>query len=226
MANKVLLENKDNEQILPIAASVTTLIAPFTDFTEVAENMNKYAGNWLVGNSVKNLPINEEMLVNVFPKGDAGDGIITAMKVSNNERYDMIVKDVKLTSWKKLSYEQYAEAVIKYADGMKGFSGQEIVVSRSLDIITISGAVQNLNEIEKWYGAVLFTLPVGFRPSRMVSVTNAGSYNATFLLQVNTNGDVNFGRYLDPVHLTDKNVQKNAWLNSSTSFTTKDDFPG
>ena len=61
------------------------------------------------------------------------------------------------------------------------------------DVVYVTGVVSPTTEITN--GAVIFTLPSGYRPSAYSAFICQGSSANRWLLNVGTNGEVNIGRY-------------------------------
>ena len=62
----------------------------------------------------------------------------------------------------------------------------------------------------------IFTLPTGYRPSSPIYIICQGSSNCTWLLQVNTNGNVTFSRYRNGN--TSATADTGAWLPFQVTF--------
>lgn len=62
-------------------------------------------------------------------------------------------------------------------------------------LVEIRGIVSPKNKIEPGESITIFNLPEGYRPSRQVSVICQGSGVNRWQLYINTNGNIDFGRY-------------------------------
>ena len=88
-------------------------------------------------------------------------------------------------------------------------------------IVEIRGAVKPTVALPKSDGTsttiyTIFTLPVGYRPTSPIYTICQGSGNYTWLLRVNTNGEVGFSRYRNGG--TSANVDTGTWLPFQVTF--------
>ena len=207
-----------------INGALKTRVATFTDFAQVATNMEVYAGNWVVkGGHVENSPVPDGnfMVVEVTP-GDFGvSGKITVTPYdsavgSDYIMYYAIIKYDGVINWKKLAKD---ETVIhntgdETVNGVKTFtaaingslngnaaSATKLATPRNINCVGFDGTSDiTIDPATRVIGTAtdLFTLPNGFYLNAGVNSTNkpvaTSNWFVVEIIQTSTNG---FMRLID-----------------------------
>ena len=210
----------DKTFVRPINGALATRTPAFTDFNDVAKNMVKYAGSWVIGTqSIANSPLQSYYTVTVTPAfGDGGSGYIELVPFVNGSasKYIAVVGSNTLSAWKSFAFDDSVvhktgnETIAgdKTFTGNVNFGGDTnwIVVSISTNG---TGEIKyrrklGLIEIYAWYtpnsdgtGTITpLTLPVGFRPYSDIRDfgMNGSNFNAgSARISISANGVVEIG---------------------------------
>lgn len=114
----------------PINGALATRIPTFTDFADVAKNMVKYSGTWVIGaQSIANSPLQNYYTAIVTPGFSGGaDGYIELVTLSNNstKKYIATVGYGTLSAWKLFAFDDDVvhKTGTETVTGDKTFTGQ------------------------------------------------------------------------------------------------------
>jgi hypothetical protein len=203
----------------PINGSFSISQALFTDFADVAKNMNGYSGKWFVSadQTILNSPLkNSVYLVEVIPAHATVSGKIILTPYDglwDGSIYYSIVNWKGLSEWRKIAQDSQVlhNSGDEIASGFKKFSGN---IATTSDNSMINGGGNNGDlAMVKTAGSPAY-LAIGNVNSRFIvrqSNNAAISPSDTFqdIFTVNVDGTVRAGTQQDLVPL-DKNVAHNA----------------
>lgn len=89
--------------------ALPTRTPTFTDFNDVAQNMVKYSGSWVIGTQqIANSPLQNYYTATITPAfGDGGSGYIELVPFSfgSASKYIAVVGSQKLSAWKSFSFD-------------------------------------------------------------------------------------------------------------------------
>lgn len=204
----------------PINGALSTRNATFTDFSDVAKNMVKYSGSWVIAShSIANSPLQNYYTAIITPGFTGGtDGYIELVPFAGgvSKKYIAVVGSGTLSTWKSFAFDD--DVVHKTGTetiaGDKTFTGN-VNFGGDTDWIVVSTSTNGTGEIRyrrrfgfvelyAWYtpsttGTVTIkplTLPTGFRPRGDIRELgmNGGSFNATSArMSIGTNGAIEIG---------------------------------
>lgn len=202
----------------PINGSFSISQALFTDFADVAKNMNTYSGKWFVSadQTILNSPLkNSVYLVEVIPANATVSGkiILTPYDASwDGSIYYSIINWKGLSEWRKIAQDSQVLHLSgdETASGFKKFSGN---IATTTDNSMINGGGNNGDlAMVKTAGSPAYLAVGNFNPRFIVRQSNnaAVSPSDTFqdMFTVNVDGTVRAGTQQDLVPL-DKNVAHN-----------------
>lgn len=88
-------------------------------------------------------------------------------------------------------------------------------------VVQLKGAFKNTAQLDRLAGATMGTLPVGYRPASPVNTIVQGSHDSIYLLTVQPNGNIDFGRYRS---MTGGFIAcgANSWLNVACVYSAAD----
>lgn len=93
----------------PINGALATRFPDFTDFNDVARNMVKYAGSWVISTqSIANSPLQNYYTATITPAfGDGGSGYIELVPFANGSasKYIAVVGSSTLSAWKSFAID-------------------------------------------------------------------------------------------------------------------------
>lgn len=93
----------------PINGALSTRFPDFTDFNDVARNMVKYAGSWVISTqSIANSPLQNFYTATITPAfGDGGSGYIELVPFVNGyaSKYIAVVGSNTLSDWKSFAFD-------------------------------------------------------------------------------------------------------------------------
>ena len=101
-------------------------------------------------------------------------------------------------------------------------SSANVNVLRAGNVVNIIGSVKPKSEIASGQNTTMFTIPVGYRPTRNALSIMQGSGINRWLLDVGTNGNVRVSRYGTS---SETAIPQAAWLPFSVTYITTDAFP-
>nr|CAI9750936.1 virion structural protein [Caudoviricetes sp.]CAI9750985.1 virion structural protein [Caudoviricetes sp.] len=127
----------------PIDGALSTLNATFTDFNDVARNMVKYSGSWVVDSqSIANSPLANYYTAIITPGFTGGtDGYIELVPFSGglSKKYIAVVSSGTLSAWKSFAFDD--DVAHKTGNetiaGDKTFTGK-VTFSGSFDTQTVT----------------------------------------------------------------------------------------
>lgn len=203
----------------PINGSFSISQALFTDFADVAKNMNTYSGKWFVSadQTILNSPLkNSVYLVEVIPANATVSGkiILTPYDASwDGSIYYSIINWKGLSEWRKIAQDSQVLHLSgdETASGFKKFSGN---IATTTDNSMINGGGNNGDlAMVKTAGSPAYLAVGNVNPRFIVRQSNnaAVSPSDTFqdMFTVNVDGTVRAGLQQDLVPL-DKNVVHNS----------------
>ncbi|WP_278437936.1 hypothetical protein [Leuconostoc lactis] len=203
----------------PINGSFSISQALFTDFADVAKNMNTYSGKWFVSadQTILNSPLNNSVyLVEVIPANATVSGkiILTPYDASwDGSIYYSIINWKGLSEWRKIAQDSQVLHLSgdETASGFKKFSGN---IATTSDNSMINGGGNNGDlAMVKTAGSPAYLAIGNFNQRFIVRQSNnaAVSPSDTFqdMFTVNVDGTVKAGTQQDLVPL-DKNVAHNS----------------
>ena len=146
----------------PINGALSTRSPAFTDFNDVAKNMVKYSGSWVIGTqSIANSPLQNYYTATITPGfSGGGDGYIELAPLANDyvKKYIATVGSGTLSAWKLFAFDD--EVVHKTGTetiaGDKTFTGKVIVAGElynpeftgmATSNVTVGGATISLRRI-------------------------------------------------------------------------------
>lgn len=204
----------------PINGALSTRNATFTDFSDVAKNMVKYSGSWVIASqSIANSPLPNYYTAIITPGFTGGtDGYIELVPFAGgvSKKYIAVVGSGTLSTWKSFAFDD--DVVHKTGTetiaGDKTFTGN-INFGGDTDWIVVSISASGTGEIRyrrrfgfvelyAWFNPSTtgtatikpLTLPTGFRPMGDIRELgmNGGSFNATSArMSIGTNGAIEIG---------------------------------
>lgn len=160
--------------IQPINGALSTRTPTFTDFNDVAKNMVKYAGSWVVSTqSIANSPLQNYYTVTVTPAfGDGGSGYIELVPFVNGSasKYIAVVGSSTLSTWKSFAFD---DSVV-HKTGTETIAGDKTFTGN-----TTLGNIKSSNV--KTGSVTLDGLKISFMQTAIgVSVLLDGSYSGYF----------------------------------------------
>ena len=151
----------------PINGALSTRIPTFTDFNDVAKNMVKYAGSWVVSTqSITNSPLQNYYTATVTPAfGDGGSGYIELVPFVNGSasKYIAVVGSSTLSPWKSFAFD---DSVV-HNTGTETIAGDKTFTGS----VKFSGAVETQTVTNN---GVTFTFK---KFGNIVTVKGSGYYN-------------------------------------------------
>lgn len=175
----------------PINGALSTRTPTFTDFNDVAKNMVKYAGSWVISTqSIANSPLQNYYTATITPAlGDGGSGYIELVPFASASasKYVAVVGSNTLSPWKSFSFD---DSVVHNTGnetiaGDKTFTGKVNLsgifqypiknyeadlwldavgyIQRTGNFVTVYLSEQNGTQINNGYVSPQ-QLPVGYRP--------------------------------------------------------------
>lgn len=198
----------------PIDGTLSTRNATFTDFNDVAKNMVKYSGSWVIAaQSIANSPLPNYYTAKITPGFTGGtDGYIELVPFASgsSKKYIAVVGSGKLSAWKSFAFDD--DVVHKIGNeniaGDKTFTGK-VAVAGTLD------AAQKI-----------YTRTIGSTSDLQIIYTRVGNVvtgrytvakSGVFTLSNNDGYKSNSGY---PVNVIAQNV--NAWFTTDNRFAAPD----
>ncbi|MBU5285056.1 pyocin knob domain-containing protein [Weissella confusa] len=212
--------NQDTTGKAASADILNTRQATFTDFADVAKNMVKYSGTWVISTqSIANSPLQNYYTATITPGFSGGaDGYIELVPFAGGsaKKYIATVGSGTLSAWKLFAFDDEVvhKAGIETIAGDKTFTGN-VKFNDDTDWIIVSISTNGTGEIRyrrklgfvevyAWYipttdvkGTIKpLTLPTGFRPIGDIREfgMNGGNFNSdSARMSISTNGIVEIG---------------------------------
>lgn len=158
----------------PIDGALSTRTPTFTDFNDVAKNMVKYSGSWVISTqSIDHSPLQNYYTATITPGFSGGtDGYIELVPFSggSSKKYIAVVGSGTLSDWKSFAFD----------DGVVHNSGNEVVAGDKTFTGNTSFATIKSSNVKT--GSVkMGDLTINFRQTAVgVNVYMEGSFQATF----------------------------------------------
>lgn len=139
----------------PIIGGLSTRQVTFTDFNDIANNINEYAGQWHGGSdTVKNMPEAGYFIANISQWSDDNKtlGYIT-LKYTDHSAYIVGYVANGTITWHKLAYndEVLHNSGNETASGDKTFNGQTTLLNGNFGLrVTNSGIVKTTDAGKTW----------------------------------------------------------------------------
>jgi hypothetical protein len=189
----------------PIDGAISTRNATFTDFNDVARNMVKYSGSWVIASqSIANSPLQNYYTAIITPGFTGGtDGYIELVPFAGgvSKKYISVVGSGTLSAWKSFAFEDD----VVHKTGVETIAGDK----------TFTGTVNAAQKVyTKTIGSTSDILINYTRVGNVVTGRYAVTAGGTFTL---TNNDGYKSPSSYPVNAITYNA--NAWFTIDNKFT-------